>query len=517
MTIELPETARAMLDPGIYSDKPVKVEMVQTQMSFVFLTGRYVYKVKKPVNLGYLDYSTLDKRKYFCEQEIKLNKRLCDDTYLGVVSIRKDQNGYNLDGPGETVEYAVKMLTLPQSRMLNVLLDRNQVSSEMIGQLAGKLAEFHAQAENNPRINSFGEIQAIRVNTEENFSQTEKYVGTLISASQHRNIKAYCDAVLAKKSSLFIRRLSEGRIRDCHGDLHSRNICFNKGICIYDCIEFNDRFRYCDVASEIAFLAMDLDHYGRADLSHQFIREYIRLSNDDGIEGLLKFYKSYRAFVRGKVMCFKSESPSINELERNQTMESARSYFGLAEAYTRSQPTLFITVGLVGSGKSTTSRAVARRLGLTVISSDIVRKQMAAIPAGEHRLDRMDSGIYSADFTQRVYDKLYAEAKALLMQGDSVLLDASFIKSQDRLAAKNIADVTQSDFFIIECILDEDNTRKRLFDRFKGNSVSDGRWEIYEPQKKKFEPVSEVMDDHHFIVDGAKPLYEQINAIVSNI
>ena len=333
MTPQLPEMVQALLDSKAYPDASQRVEMVQTQMSFVFLTGDYVYKVKKPVNLGYLDYTTLAKRRFYCQREVELNQRLCPDVYLGVVPITRDKGNILREGQGEVIEYAVKMRYLPRERMLNVLLANKQVSVEMLTGVAQRLAEFHQKAETNDAISAFGEIAAIITNTEENFSQTVKYIGNTISQQEFRHIKEYTNDFIDHNASLFRQRIADGKIRDCHGDLHAAHICFTDGICIYDCIEFNDRFRYCDVASEIAFLAMDLDHYGRADLSRSFVDAYVAFSQDKELLELLNFYKCYRAYVRGKVESFKLDDPHISAEEKTKVLAVARKYFELAEGY----------------------------------------------------------------------------------------------------------------------------------------------------------------------------------------
>ncbi len=330
---QLPEMVQALLDPKIYPDAPSAVELIQTQMSFVFLAGDYVYKVKKPVNLGYLDYTTLEKRHFYCLREVELNQRLCPDTYLGVVPITRDAENISLGGRGEVIEYAVKMLHLPQEAMLNVLLPKNQVSREMVIRVAQRLAEFHRKAETNAAISTFGGVDAITMNTEENFDQTVKYISQTISQQSYRYIKDYNNSFIESNAPLFRQRIADSRIRDCHGDLHAAHICFTDGICIYDCIEFNDRFRYCDVASEVAFLAMDLDHYGRADLSRGFVDAYVTFSRDRELLRLLSFYKCYRAYVRGKVESFKLDDPHISEEEKTKTLSVAKRYFKLAESY----------------------------------------------------------------------------------------------------------------------------------------------------------------------------------------
>jgi len=329
----LPELVKMLLDPQVYPHRPEQVELVQTQMSFVFLTGDYVYKVKKPVNLGYLDYTTLDKRHFYCQKEVELNRRLCPEVYLGVVPVTRDKGDISLGGRGEVMEYAVKMRYLPQEAMMDGLLAANRVSSEMIASVAQKLAAFHQKAETSASISAFGNLDSITVNTDENFTQTEKYIGNTISQGKYQHIKDYTESFIEKNASLFHRRIADGKIRDCHGDLHAAHICFTNDICIYDCIEFNDRFRYCDVASEVAFLAMDLDHYGRDELSHSFVDAYVALSQDEELKELLNFYKCYRAYVRGKVEGFKLDDPHISPEEKTRVLAKARSYFELAESY----------------------------------------------------------------------------------------------------------------------------------------------------------------------------------------
>ncbi len=324
---------RALLNPEAYPHKPQKIELVQTQMSFIFLTGEYVYKIKKAVNLGYLDYTTLDKRHFFCYQELELNRRLCPGAYLAVVPIVGKKAGLRIEGQGKAIEYAVKMKQLPRDRMMDVLLPRDQVTLEMVAKVAEKLADFHKKAETSPEIAAFGELDVVRQNTDENFAQTEKYIGTSITAEEYRHIENYTNDFIVSNASLFDKRVREGKIRDCHGDLHAAHICFTDDICIYDCIEFNDRFRYSDTVSEIAFLAMDLDRYQQAGLSRHLVHTYVKLSHDEQLLKLLDFYKCYRAYVRGKVESFKLDDPYIPEEEKAKILTVAQSYFELAESY----------------------------------------------------------------------------------------------------------------------------------------------------------------------------------------
>ena len=329
----LPPVVEALLKPQAYPHKPQKIELVQTQMSFIFLTGEYVYKVKKPVNLGYLDYTTLEKRHFFCRQELELNRRLCPDVYLAVIPIVEEKGELRIEGQGKAIEYAVKMKKLPGERMMDVLLSQGQVTPEMVARVAEKLADFHKKAQTNQEIGAFGKLDVIRGNCDENFAQTEKYIGISITAEEYQHIENYTDNFVDSNPSLVDKRVREGRIRDCHGDLHAAHVCFTDEICIYDCIEFNDRFRYCDVASEVAFLAMDLDRYQQAGLSRHLVNTYVELSHDEELLKLLNFYKCYRAYVRGKVESFKLDDPLIPRSEKAKALESARSYFQLAESY----------------------------------------------------------------------------------------------------------------------------------------------------------------------------------------
>jgi uncharacterized protein len=331
---ELPELIQALLDVKVYPDSPPKVELAQTQISYVLLAGEYVYKIKKPVDMGFLDYSTLEKRLFYCRKEIELNRRLCPDTYLDVVPIFFDNKRAVIGGKGAAKEYAVKMRRLPQDQLMDALLLQNKVTGEMVGQVADILVNFHQKAATSPEITKEGGIEAVIKNTSENFEQTEKYFGIIITPETYTRIKEYTENFIKDNRSLFLKRMAEGKVRDCHGDLHANHICFtDRGICIYDCIEFIDRLRYTDVAADIAFLAMDLDHYHRAELSKSFIEAYVKKSGDSELLKLLNFYKCYRAYVRGKVGCFGYDDPYISPALKDKIAANAANYFRQAESY----------------------------------------------------------------------------------------------------------------------------------------------------------------------------------------
>jgi aminoglycoside phosphotransferase family enzyme/predicted kinase len=514
---DLPGLIAALADPQVYPEATSGVRFVQTQMSCVFLTDEYAYKIKKPVNLGYVDYTTLEKRRYFCEREIELNRRLCPGAYLGVVPITFDGFKFAFEGKGEVAEYAVRMRRLPDERLLDNLLRQNAVTPKMMDTIAHKLAEFHKTAETNEHVDAFGSVATITQNTEENFSQTQKYLGRSISETQLNKIKEYTRGFIRDNKEIFERRVKEGRTRDCHGDLHAAHICFCHDLCIFDCIEFNERFRYCDVASEVAFLAMDLDHYGRADLDRRFVKEYIARSGDTDIPKLLNFYKCYRAYVRGKVASFKLDDPLVSEDDRKESLAVARGYFDLASAYIRSRSLLIIMVGLVGSGKTTLANALVQRLGAVHISSDVMRKRLAGIPETEHRYDEPTSGIYSPEFTRKTYDTIFAQAGDLLKDGASVILDAAFLRQSERERARTMSQELDADFLVVECRLSPELTQKRLLQRCGEVSASDGRWEIYQRQSGWFEPVKGDPPESYILIDTSQPLAQNIRQVLDRI
>ena len=512
-----PALVEALLKPEAYSHAPSQIELVQTQMSFVFLTGDFVYKVKKPVNLGYLDYSSLERRLFFCQQEIELNSRLCPDIYIEVVPVIRTGEQIHIGGEGEIIEYAVKMRQLPKDGMMDKLLSLNLVTEEMVVNVAEKLTAFHDKARTNPEISTYGNIDTIKTNTEENFTQTEKYIDVSIPSSKYHHIKEYTNNFVKTNTSLFHKRVKNGRIKDCHGDLHAAHICFSNGIHIYDCIEFNDRFRYCDVASEIAFLAMDLDRYQHADLSQVFVNAYIQLSRDEELPQLLNFYKCYRAYVRGKVESFKYDDAYISTSEKDLALAAAQSYFNLAYRYTKEKPLLLIAAGLVGTGKTTLAQALSQNLGITVLSSDVIRKQLAGILPTEDRLEQYGDGIYSKDFSRKTYDYMFSRASDLLSKGQSVILDASFKEKRNRVRAKNLADKEKIEFIAIECTASEEIIKSRLDQRLKQGSISDGRWEIFESQKQDFDEITELPDQNHIILDTSQPMSNIIKTISERI
>lgn len=330
----LPPFVRHLLAAASYPHPAPEIKLVQTHISYVFLAGDFVYKFKKPVNFGFLDFTTLDKRQHFCEQELLLNRRLCPDLYLGTVTVNEQGGALSLNGPGVPVEYGVKMARMPEEGMMANFIASGKLNQAMLARIVNILVPFYQQADGGPDIQKFGTVQAVSVNVLENFEQTQGFIGCpSINQPQFDTISSYAKGVLAQEAH-FNERIAAGRIRDCHGDLYSANICFDgEKVHIFDCIEFNQRFRYCDVASDVAFLAMDLDFHDMADLSRYFIETFVAKSGDRSLVEMLNFYKCYRAYVRGKINLFTAHAPEVDAATKAKCFEMAGKYFTLAERY----------------------------------------------------------------------------------------------------------------------------------------------------------------------------------------
>jgi hypothetical protein len=335
MTITTPFLQKLLLNPEIYPDHPQSIKFIETHISLLFLTGNHVYKVKKPVDFGFLDFTSLEKRKYFCEQEVLLNRRLSPNIYLGVVRITREGKQIRLGGKGEAVEFAVMMKQIPEDFLMDQLLEKKQVTPKMIEAVSEKLVRFYFAAETSDLIKSFAKPERVKQDTDENFDQTEKYIGVTISKEIYEEVKIRTNAFFKTNQAIFHQRIATDQIRDCHGDLRLEHIFWGEEISIFDCIEFNERFRYTDVAADIGFLAMDLDYHGRQDLSEHLIRAFIGESGDQELIEVLDFYKCYRAYVRGKVESFRLDDPHIPEEEKKEAQKRAQKYFSLAHRYAK--------------------------------------------------------------------------------------------------------------------------------------------------------------------------------------
>ncbi|MGM0425464.1 MAG: AAA family ATPase, partial [Thermodesulfobacteriota bacterium] len=457
------------LQPESYPHNPQQVELIQTHASWVFLAGEYVFKVKKPVNFGFLDFSSLKKRRFYCAEEIRLNRRLAPDVYLGLWAVLRDSHGgLRLGGleHAEAVEYTVQMRRLDQEHMLDNLLQQGQVKAEKLHQVAQKLVDFHQGAATGGEIDQLGSPGVIRSNHTENFEQTKPFLDWSIPASRYRFIKCYSYGFIKENRELLLRRKAQGRIREGHGDLRCEHVCLESGdrIQIFDCIEFNARFRYIDVAAEVAFLAMDMELDGHSRLSRSFVLSYAEQSLDPELQQLCNFYKCYYAFTRGKVHSFRLQETSPSQNEQQNLLQHARLCFEQSFRYAcrLESKALLLLCGLSGSGKSYLADQIAPLLGVQVLRSDVLRKQLQGLPAQAQKSESYAQGLYSSQVTEEVYSSMLQQAEGLLNQDQAVLLDATFLQRKHRLQALELAREQNCKFFVLHCSCPEGEVQRRM-------------------------------------------------------
>jgi aminoglycoside phosphotransferase family enzyme/predicted kinase len=503
VTTTLDELVRALADPAFYAYRPAAVEHVQTHISHVFLAGPYVYKLKKPVSFSFLDFSTRDLRRHFCEEEVRLNRRLAPGVYLDVLPVtRAAGDGLRLGGEGEALEHVVWMRRLPAERMLVRLLAAGGVHPAMLEDLAVRLAAFHARAPAGPAIAAAADPDALRARWEDTVGYAAPFVGRLLAAEDHEILLDFGLSFLRRHETLLRARQEAGRIRDGHGDLHAEHVCFvdapvpaagahpplPPGVYVFDCIEFSPALRYNDVASEIAFLAMDLERLGHPDLASRFTAAYVAAAADPLIEPLLPFYACYRACVRGKVEGLKSDEPEVEPAERAAAAERARADFALALRYAwrAGDPAVIACCGLSGTGKTTLAGALAAATGFPVVSSDLVRTRGRA---GTGAPAAYGEGLYTEAARDATYAALSAEVETALAAGRSVIADATFLRRAHRERLAAAARRRRAPCAFVECGAAEDAVRARLESRGAG-SVSDARWETYLEQRRLREPFA---------------------------
>ncbi len=488
-----PHILESLRNPAAYPVQTRAVELIQTHISWLLLTDTHVFKLKKPVNFGFLDFSTPELRRFYCHEELRLNSRLCPDMYEQVIELRATKDGAAFVGDGAVIDYAVMMKRLPVDRMLDRLVDNGAVSVAEMQHVARKISRFHAEAATSPYIAEFGSLEHILFNWRENFEQALPFQTSTLPPAVRENISSYVKTFADTNRALFEERIANGYIRDCDGDIHLGNICLiNSTAYIFDCIEFNERFRYSDTAADIAFLLMDLDFHRRPDLAEAVLSAYIAASGDTTLAQLVTFYKVYRAVVRGKVESLLLLDPGITPEARTRAETRATRYFRLAQGYClRSSlpPTLFITCGTTGCGKSTLADGLSFELGLVSFNSDIVRKQLAGLATDTSIQVPFGEGLYSKEMSQRTYRELGRLAAAELAVGHSVLIDAGFRTTSERTEFAGLAVSHHAKFVILSVQCFPDEQRQRLRERTsQGNSVSDGREELLDQQTAVFEP-----------------------------
>ncbi|MBM2802763.1 MAG: aminoglycoside phosphotransferase [Deltaproteobacteria bacterium] len=483
----------AMLEPEFYPKPPTAVTHKETHISHLFFAGALVYKVKKPVRYSFLDYSTLAKRRYFLQEELRLNRRLAPSVYIGVLPITFDDLGWRLGGWAEPAEYTLVMRRLADKRMLPFLLETGQVTAPMMRELAELLAKFHAEADRVAALDAQNYPAIVAKRWHDNRADIEPFLGKVVDPEDFRAVDKFGTDFIKSHGELFTRRAQQGWIRDVHGDLHAEHICFApEGIQIFDCIDFEPRFRQCDLAAEIAFLAMDLEVRGGAGLVEIFLKRYGELLGDNEAGDLLPFWQCYRALVRAKVYLLRGPDG-----------------FAMAERYLRYavrlswrplEPFLLMMSGLTGSGKSTLARALSERTGIATINSDTVRKELAG--SSGRQTAPYNEGIYSVTMTEKTYAKMARMAGKLLTQGRAVIVDATFLRRAQREKFARLAEKHRIELVSIHCSAAAAITKNRLLQRASlATDVSDGHWEIYLKQKEIDEPIDEIAADNRLYLN----------------
>jgi len=487
-----------------------QVTFIETHISWVLLHEEVVYKLKKPVELGFLDFSTLALRKQACEREVELNRRLAPEVYLGVVPVYRRDGRLDLEG-GELVDWAVHMRRLDDRDRADVRLAEGRLQPADVARIAARLAEFHEAAPSDATTTAFGQPEAIAVNVRENFDQTAGSLRRYVTDAQAAELADHQLAEIERHAGRFEARAAAGRVRDGHGDLRLEHVYLGDdgSITVLDCIEFNDRFRYADVASDLGFLAMDLSAHGHVELAEHLLAQYAQHSGDYDLYGVIDFYQGYRAFVRGKIATFVADDPSIDAAHRSRAVASARRCFMLALATGRSAllgPRVVAVGGVIASGKSTISGRLSLEMSAPVVDADRTRKQMLGVRATQPVHDGSWSGAYDPKFTEEVYAEVFRRAGVVLDSGRSVLVDASFRSRALRRRARALATDHGVPFRMVECRIDHATAKARLRERAKHASVSDGRLEIFDDFVAKWETIDELGPDEHVVLDTAAPV-----------
>lgn len=519
------------------------IPVIHTHASIVLLTPMLVYKLKKPKNFGFFDYSTPMQRRHFCIQEVLVNSRFAPGIYIGVAPVVYSNDGYlsfgqvlpvnklplpgSALGEGTVVDYAVVMQRLPDEATLEFLVQTGVATSEQLARVGRYVATFHTTAPTSAHIAHFGSLDVVRQNWEENFAQMQPLIGRTLEGAVYERIVTFARHFMQERTRLFELRIRDGYIRDCHGDLRLQHVYLLDTrpvkltqslppIVILDGIEFNERFRYSDVVAEVAFLAMELDAASRNDLARAFVDAYVAATGDDALRELLPFYCCYRACVRGKVLSFQLEEVEVPEAQRLLARQQAANLFALAAEYATGPtvPLLIMIGGLMGTGKSTLARQLHHELGWPLFSSDIIRKRLAHLDPSHPQADAFEQGLYSLQWTERTYQALQEEASTALAQGRSVLLDASFSRRAERLAMSRVARLHGASAIFVECICPAEIVLQRLERRWldriqqgqQGNA-SDGRPELYMAQSARWEPFDEheEAERQHLLVSTAQP------------
>ena len=513
----LPAIVEAMMRPAFYPEHPEKVELIQTHISYVFIAGAFVYKLKKAVRFSFIDCTDLSQRRHLCGEEIRLNRRLAPDVYLGMYPIFRVGPDFVFgDESAEhslAVDYVLKMRRLPAECMLDRMLARREVDLTTIRKLASVIVDFYRTASftHAARYGSASELWRLIVGE---LIDMERLLGLTLTPEELPTIENYCRGFITAHWEMLNARVQAGRVREGHGDLRCEHICIeDRKISIFDCVEFSERLRTCDIASEVAFLAMDLDRLGAQDLADELVGAVAESAQDEQLPLLMPFYKCYRAVIRGVVESLRSRQAEIEDDERKSAIGLAGRYFSLACDYAKAaRPAIVVVCGLSGTGKSTLARALKHRFGFAIVSSDRTRKKLASIPAESSAANAYQAGIYSKASTVSTYVAMLDDAEHLLIDATGVILDATFQDPAHRKAALDLAARVKVPILFVECRADDAEIRRRLIERQKtGHNPSDATVEVYLRQLEDFVPLSEIPASNHLLVDTARPIADIVS------
>lgn len=483
---------KALCNSELYPHPAQDLQLIETHISSVILAGEFAYKFKKPVNFGFLDFSTLEKRKFYCNEELRLNQRQAKSLYLAVVPITGSSTAPQLNGSGEIIDYAVKMRRFSQQDLLEHWLANGSLTREHIDQLAQALVEFHQTIARATDDDEFGTLKQVTKYTLENCQVIAPCLTESVDQTRLADYQRWIETQHQRLNSLFIARKQQGFIRECHGDLHLRNITLTEGkIGFFDCIEFNPALRWVDVVSELAFLAMDLEAAGHAEFSHRLINAYFELTGDYAGVPLLKYYLAYRAMVRAKV-AFLRLPQAETALEQNELRKSASDYLHLAWRYaTEKKLELIITHGFSGSGKSTHTLGMLEVSGAIRVRSDVERKRMHGLSALQALGAELNAGGYNPQATQQTYQRLAEITELLLAAELPVIVDATFLKQWQRDLFHSLAEKKNVAFKIIDfCVAHEELKRRVALRQAQAADASDASVAVLEQQIGSAEPLT---------------------------
>lgn len=482
-----------LLNPEVY-DHPVQpFQVLETHISWVILTGDFAYKIKKPVDFAFLNYSTLEKRKFYCEEEIRLNQFLAPELYVGVVPITGENNSLRMNGKGQAIEYAVKMRQFSQDLIFSQLLARNGLTPLLIEQLAQFIADFHQRTPVADKSSVLGTPEHVHAPVVQNFEQILPLLTEEEDKTQMAFLQQWSEEQFKQHEKLFAQRKKQGFIRDCHGDLHLGNIILYQGKPIlFDRIEFNEDFRWTDVIADIAFIAMDLAAHQQPEMAKHLLNSYFSFTGDYAGLAILPYYQAQRAIVRAKVNLFGLFQPQLSAEKKQEILQRYRKFMQLAQQYTQQKnPVLFITSGFTGSGKSTLAQKLVEKIAAYQLRSDVERKRLFGFNRTETTHSEVNKGIYEKEATQKTYDHLAEQAKIILQAGYSVIVDASFLKKAQREKFQHLAKELKVPFFILNCQVSRAQIETWIKERqTEMRDPSEGRMEVLTMQEETAEPLT---------------------------